>query len=635
MARLAAFLAWSSQAPNRVAVDRAVAVVKRVLGEHGYETYDWFERQSLKNVHDKVGDEITDSDLVVLDGTTHRANLAYEAGFAHALRLPLIVVKQNGSERLPENFGEPNFLVYPPEADDEEGFTSFANRFDALLTELAGSTLGAGQRAARRSRNALGDRLSRLIDGYPTEHAGLHLISGWAATLAGQLDSGGAAQFGVDADYYQHSFASLRGWEGGRIRAIADLTDETEQFWTRRHPEEMTFNVSERIFLVDWTWFFEDEDRLEQQIELWERHKARHAEGYDIYVATKEDLGPGEVHPLGQTAVGHHLLLAEPDVVGGYQVHPARADGRRLVIERDPHRYGSAAEFYDGVLNRSSRFEPGMTAADLRREWLARTGTGRWDPEWSTNGFPRGYFEHYDRHIRCWIPHYAELVQDCATAVFREVLRTYRARMRPVELLELGFWAGRLTREVVPWAVHLNRPFYDLEQEGPIRRYRAIERTEQSARYVRELLRPEQQTGLDLRLARSTPWEEVEGRYDVVFGALVLHFLIGPEPAVDALDAFFTAAGEHVAAGGALVFTDVFGRENGQAAVELWQEWMVRNGLAKDAVDAYLAANEAMTTAVPVTRLREAATRHGFGTLVRVVGDRDLPFRTVVFRSEE
>jgi hypothetical protein len=61
---------------------------------------------------------------------------------------------------------------------------------------------------------------------------------------------------------------------------------------------------------------------------------------------------------------------------------------------------------------------------------------------------------------------------------------------------------------------------------------------------------------------------------------------------------------------------------------------MIRHGLAVDAVDTYLAANAAMTTAAPVTRLRAVAAAHGFGTQTRVVGDRGLPFRTVVFRKE-
>jgi hypothetical protein len=629
-------LAWSSQAPNRKAVDRALTTVKRLLGHHGFDSYDWFERQSLGNIHQKVGAEIIDSDLVVLDGSAQRPNLAYEAGFAHALRLPLMVVKQVGSERLPEDFGEPDYLAYPADVEDDAGFTAFENRFDGWLRQVAESTLSAGQRAARRSRNALNDQISRLIDGYQTEHAGLHLISGWAAALAGELDLGGAAQFGVDADYYQHSFASLRGWEGGRIRAIADLTDETEQFWAQGHPEEMTFNVSERIFLVDWSWFFEEEDRLARQIELWKRHKERHSEDYDIYVATKEELGPGEVHPLGPTAVGHHLLLADPDVIGGYRPNQARPDGRRLVIERNVRRYGNAAEFYDAIKGRASRFDPEMRPADLRREWLARTGIGRWDPQWtSALEFSKSYFDYYDRHIRCWIPQYGELIRDCATAVFREVLSAYRRQMRPVELLEIGFGAGRLTSEIVPWALNLNRPFYDLEQDGPIRRYRAIERTEQITRYAREMFRPEQQTGLDLRLVRGTAWEDVDGRYDVVVGSLVMHFLIGPNPTDEALNRFFAESAEHTTGGGALIFTDVFGTDDGREAVELWRGWMIRHGLGTDAVDDYLAANVAMTTPASVTQLRDVADRHGFSTQVKVVGERGLPFRTVVFRKRQ
>ncbi|HJQ44790.1 MAG TPA: class I SAM-dependent methyltransferase [Amycolatopsis sp.] len=640
MTRLTAFLAWSTQAGSPDAVKKVLAVMKNKLGEQGFEYYDWNENQSVnKDIGAKVSDELLKSDMVILEGSTQRPNLAYEVGFAHALHLPLVVVKQVGSERLPENFGEPDYLSYPDDVGDENGFRNFEARFADWLRKLGLTTLAPGQRSARQGRNALNEQINKFINGYSEEHASLHLLGGWAGALARELDSGGASQLVVDADYYLPSFSSLRGWNGGDIRAIADLTDETEQFWTPDHPEEMTANVSERVFLIDWSWFFENEDKLARQIDLWRRHQARHRDGpYDIYIAAKEELRPGEVHPLGPAAVGHHLLLLDPDLIGGYRPNPGRIDGRQLVIERNTLRFASAAQFYDSIKARAVRFEPTMKTADLRRAWVAKTGVGHWDEDWTSETEFRSpdYFDHYERHIRCWIPRYDQMIRDSAATVFREILRIYADTMRSVDVLEIGYGTGRLTSEIVPWIRNINRPFYDLEHHGPVRLYRGVDRAEQMTAYARDLLQPETQAGLDMRLVRGTAWEDVEGRYDVVFGSLVMHFLIGPEPTAEALDEFFANCAEHTTDDGTLVFSDVFGvngDKRGTSAVDKWREWMSRYALADDEVDGYLAGNADMTSAAPVSLLRKAAEAHGFTTRVKVVGAPTLPFRIVVFQK--
>jgi SAM-dependent methyltransferase len=641
LTRLAAFLAWSTQAGSPEAVKKALTVMKRKLGEHGYGYYDWNENQSVnKDIGAKVSDELLKSDLVIVEASKQRPNLAYEVGFAHALHLPLVVVKQAGSERLPENFGEPDYLTYPSDIADEEGFELFESRFTAWLRKLTTTTLSPGQRSARQGRNALNEQVNKFIDGYPEEHASLHMLGGWAGALARELDSGGASQLVVDAGYYLPSFSSLREWKGGEIHAIADLTDETEQFWTPDHPEEMTANVSERIFLIDWSWFFENESKLARQIELWKRHQARHHDRpYEIYIAAKEELQVGQVHPSGPDAVGHHLLLLEPDLVGGYRANPGGTGGRQLVIDRNTLRYASATQFYEAVKARAVLFEPTMKAADLRRAWLARTGVGRWDEDWTSETEYRSpdYFDLYDRHIRCWIPRYTQLVQDSAATVFREILRIYADKMRPVDVLEIGYGTGRLTNEIVPWIRNINRPFYDLEHHGPVRRYRGVDRAEQMTQYARELMRPEQQTELDMRLVRGTAWEDINGRYDVVFGSLVMHFLIGPEPTPERMDEFFAAAAEHTTEDGTLIFADVFGEGadgHGSPAMVKWREWMIRYGLAEEEVDGYLAGNADMTGAAGVSVLRKAAEVHGYKTRAKVVGAPTLPFRIVVFQKD-
>jgi SAM-dependent methyltransferase len=639
-----AFLAWSSQDQARIdAVRKMLKLVKNQLAQYDFDAYDWYERQSTKNINAKVSDQILDSDLMILEASTQRANLAYEVGFAHALRLPLMVVKQQNSAPLPENFGEPDYLEYPDQADDEDNFRVFNDKFSSWLEQLMDTTLSRGQRSARRGRNMLGNQINRFIEGHSHEHPSLHLLTGWQRALAGEIGSGGVSQLVVDAHYYLPSFASLKDWRTDHsVRAIADLTDRTEQFWTPDHPEEMTANVSERIFLIEWEWFFDRESELSRQIELWRRHKANHQGSqadYDIFVATKEELRPGETHPMGPGAVGHHLLLVDNDVIGGYRPNPGRIDGRQLVIERNELRYSAGVQFYKSIKDRAVQFHPEMKVADLRREWLAKTGVGRWDPDWTTETEFRSpdYFDLYDRHIRCWIPRYGQLIQDCAATVFREILRIYADRARSVDVLEIGYGTGRLTREIMPWIKNINRPFYDLEHHGPVHRYRAFDRADQMVQQARELLRPDQQGGVNMRLLRGTAWDDIDDKYDVVFGSLVMHFLIGPEPSGDALDMFFANSAEHTTDDGALVFADVFGVDadrKGTSAVRNWREWMIRYGLSEEKADGYLAGNADMTEAAPLDLLKEAAQAHGFKTRVKIAGSPDLPFRIVVFRKE-
>lgn len=408
----------------------------------------------------------------------------------------------------------------------------------------------------------MSEKIQRFLTSHPAEHPTPHLMSGWLDALAQEVESGGPKQFVTDADYYTASFSRLRRWGAGKVAAIADLTDSTEPFWMPDHPDELSVSVDERVFLVDWKWFFEEEFTLSEYVSLWKRHKVRHRDRkYEIYIATKETLRADEVHPLGPDAVGHHLLLIEPDIVGGYRMKPGHGGGRQLIVKRDTLQHATASQFYNAIKQRAVHFDPNSKVPDLRRELLAKTGIGRWDLEWTNETEYRSsdYFQLYDRNIRCWIPLYNQMIDDCASHVSREILRIYAKHAKPVDLLEVGYGTGNLTQRLLPWIETTNKPFFDLDHTGPVAKYRAVDRAEQMTRRARESLRPNDYNHFDFRLVRGTAWEGVPPhKYEVIFGSLAMHFLVGPDPTEEILDQFFASCAEYSGDDASLVFADVF-----------------------------------------------------------------------------
>jgi hypothetical protein len=345
------------------------------------------------------------------------------------------------------------------------------------------------------------------------------------------------------------------------------------------------------------------------------------------------------VHPIGPDAVGQHLLLVEPDVVGGYRNKRGRGGGRQLVVQRDALQYATGVQFYNSIKQRAVLFDPNARVTDLRRELLARTGIGRWDPEWTSETEYRSpdYFDLYDRHIRCWIPLYNQMISDCASNVSREVLRIYSSSKRPVDLLEVGYGTGSLTLRLLPWIENINRPFSELDHPGPVHRYRGVDRAERMTRHAREVVEPDRRPHLDIRLQRGVAWESIPPhRYDVVFGSLVMHFLTGPDPTEETIDRFFANCNEYTAEESSLVFADAFGADDeSQSArrVENWRQWMISHGMSPSDVETFLEGNSDMTKAASTRRLKAAAGRHGFRCDIHWVGRKDLPFEIIVLRK--
>jgi SAM-dependent methyltransferase len=607
--------------------------------EQGFMTHGWDPRRGMRGVGDDLLHKMRAWDLFI-EAVGDQSELTFAAGYAVALALPVIVVKQQGAGEIPVSVGVRTVLRYPQDASDQKGFDEFEADLTEAVAALKASTLAPGHRALRSTGNQLNGVIQGLLERYNEEHPRLHLMSGWTRQLSEEMDFGAHAPHrGTDPDYYLPMFSALQGWQGGGVQAIADLTEDIETFWRPEHPEMMSARVTERIFLIDWRLFFNEGSELTQYIERWRQHVESHRDrDYQIYIGVKDDRDSIR-HPFGAHSVGQHLLLIEPDIVGGY-ILDDRGNIRLVIAEdrRERLLYGMADQFYNGIKGRAVRFDPAYGFLELKRKWLEQTRVGQWDDAWTSATEERSshYFDWYDQHIRCWIPFYDQILIDCAASVESEIVRIVRSVPdRQLELLELGYGTGNLTELLAPWIETFNRPFEEPGENPPVRLYDGIDRAGRMRETAVARVRTDPKY-LRLRLHNRTAWDDMsdDDVYDILFGSLVLHFLVGPNPTADALDQFFEACRMHVRQGGGLVFADAFGPDDLSQLDKItrkWHDWMTRNGLTDESAVAFLRGNQDMVRAASVDQFIEAGQRHGFALAKRrkYVG----PFQIVVFRK--
>jgi hypothetical protein len=370
------FLAYSSDSGDGALVEHAIARVKMAFEQAGgWTVMDWREPIGGTSISEQVASYLQQADLLVVDGSRGNPNVAFEAGFARALGLPFFVVKKRTSPPLPADFGDLEFFEYPDDLGDIAGFDVFARKVADALTRQEGTSISSGHRAFRRALRGFLADVQDVIGTYSSDHPMLHLLSGWVGSVGDNAAGGARGELVVDPVYYLPSFSALRGWGEGRSRAVADMTSFRESFWAPDHAAELSHPISERIFLVDWTCFFENEDKLGDYIEVWRCHLqdrdgwrplasrgeeadtadsrpappgGRAGDGdddaYQIYVAAKRPWD-GDTHPFAHRA-SDDLLIVEPDTVGSYVVDD---DGRiRVCFRRDPAAFRDAVTFSSG-----------------------------------------------------------------------------------------------------------------------------------------------------------------------------------------------------------------------------------------------------------------------------------------------
>ena len=88
---------------------------------------------------------------------------------------------------------------------------------------------------------------------------------------------------------------------------------------------------------------------------------------HEILVASKDDVPFAEPHPLGDSAVGLHLLLLGSDTYGGYCSARGQPGRHQFYAVRDEHRFRAAEAFYNAVRKRAIKFDPAYEAENLKQ----------------------------------------------------------------------------------------------------------------------------------------------------------------------------------------------------------------------------------------------------------------------------
>lgn len=632
MEAIRAFLAWTRTVPEREVVSRALEAIRYEMRERGYVVYDWSQEPHNRNIGEEVREQIALSDLLVLEASADRSNLAFEVGAAQELDIPVVILRQEGAGPLPEDFGGPKYLEYPDDVTEKTHFSHFETDFRKLLESLESQGLSPGHRAARRSARNLDMAGQRNRGDYRNDHPILHMMSGRAKAFAAEVTAEGPSAIVCDAHDYPYVLAALQEWDGP-IRAVADLTDQTEQFWWLGGPEQASIQVKERIYLIDWRLFFGRNAELDQLIHVWRDQLRKKATSeYEILVASKDDVPFGQPHPIGDSAVGLHLLLLGSDTYGGYRAARGQPGRHQFYAVRDEHRFRAAEAFYNAVRKRAIKFDPGYEVGDLKAKWLAEMQVGRWDPGWNeyTENRPHNYFARYDQHIRCWIPGYDDLIRRCAAAIALEILRI-RERGQMMWLLEVGYGTAALSAQLLPWIDMLNDPYQKLGKLIPVRLYDAIDRAPDMTEIAKNRLGANSLVQL-YNVAWQTFGEE--SLYDIIFGTLVMHFLVDRDGNGVSADNFFELCAKRLKRGGSLVFADSFAPEGeSEDGMTEWCSWMTRNGLPDKFAKAFLAGNRDMVYSPSVEALTRAASTHGFTITSRQRIDPTRMFQVVVFNK--
>jgi SAM-dependent methyltransferase len=274
---------------------------------------------------------------------------------------------------------------------------------------------------------------------------------------------------------------------------------------------------------------------------------------------------------------------------------------------------------------------------DLKRAWLDKHRIGYWDTSWTqqTERRPTSYFDRYDQHIRCWIPPYNALISRCAAVVAQEILHIRQATGKPVFLLEIGYGTGSLTANIVPWIQQLRGPSKALGDLPPVAQYHAVDRADRMYEIASRQLGSE-----GVYLLKQIAWREVreDMEYDIIFGSLVMHFMMDKGVGADSAADFFGECYKRLRTGGTLVFSDSFGLDPDAESVasdayQQWRDSMVSNGLSEEYTDSFLAGNSDMKNAFSFEELKSAAADHGLVAECEYAVSNLPIFKVVVFRK--
>lgn len=504
------------------------------------------------------------------------------------------------------------FITLPSRAVSTEDFEARVSR---RITDLR-SAPGVPRRL-REAIAAIESQCSDLLRVYGAESVFLQFLAGWLHQLPGELPKVTDTQLQTSTRYYRGCLRDLHQWQTtAKALAIADLSDDIEQWWINGSSEEM--KVRERIFLLN------PNDVIAGDEQQWTKVLAclaTESRRYEVFVARPPTKGTA--HPLGSSHAAWDIIVFPPGpadggAVGGYVKQPTDEIRTRnvLCVSHASEIVRRGTEYFDERRNGALRFDPSWSIAQLREQWVKRYGVGVWDPCWEEiEDRPDQYFDLYDEHIRCWVPRYDQLLRLCSTMVRREILGQTASNAKTLPLLELGYGTGALTDQLTRWLSEYRTVSASLQNTHL--EYVGLDPAPQMQRLAQDRLGSNRER---VRLERASfpefiPAHLISYRANIVLGSLVAHDIWGLEPERN-LEGFFASCATYLNEDGAAIFADVFFSDSStqrQTQVQWWRDQMRRTGLSDTEIEVFFAKNREMRDCAPsIGLLTSIAGRHGF-----------------------
>lgn len=446
--------------------------------------------------------------------------------------------------------------------------------------------------------NDIDDKSHYLID---------DLLIGWLHQVAEEIKYGGTALFEIDSDYYEGCLLRLKSQE---IKAVADLSSKTENFWVN-NPDPNEVKVSVRVFLMDWQDLFDD-NILIKYINTFRQHSEHYPVRFGITPSRTSWNENSKIKEFSNST-DWHLLLGEPNIIGGY----VQEDDRLLLrIMREDYSFAKALKVYTNLENDSIQYVPEWRLPDLRRAINAKHHVGYWQDYWKDEVEYRGplYFPLYDRHILTWIAKYPELIEGATSMIIDNIIRIYRSHSSQITILEIGFGTGSLTEKVLDWCYNFGKDIPSLINRV---HYVGIDRaSEQMMPFL------EQKVNINLRdrefhngtAFKSLPRTVDEHEsFEVIFASLVLHDILGLDH-VNKFEELLKDLNYYLSPGGVAIFADIFltgDEKKDRSRLEYWKYHM-NSHLYSTTVERFLSHNKDMVSPILESVAISLGDKHGF-----------------------
>lgn len=582
----------------------------------------------INSIRDKVEKSLWRADAAIVEITTNSPNVMFEAGLARALSYPCVFLINMGAHSdihlkkyfeflnldpnnpIAADLGDIEYLCYPSDSEDKNEWDRFEEKADKILLVLE-SLLSPEALLVKRSAKEILYQSTSFVAAHSNTHPIIGFLGGRLSMLARGFNVHGPNVFQMEAKHYYGSliayFASQSA-QSLQVRAIADRSSNVEKFW-EKSLDPLKTSVAERLFLVDWKVFF----RQEQFEKLHQLLQAQTIHNYSVRLGVKSEAIL-DLHVFGENAIGQDLLLVEPDLIGGYIKDTS---GDMLRVEKNVHLYREGVERYQSIRQKTLTVRHGMSVAELKRAWLDLSDIGRWNLEWGEpDTRDNSYFDHYDQHIRCWIPNYENLLKHCAVLAQEAISQRMRHKNESIRVCEIGYGTGELSESLMSWMNNLNAPVETLHRAPIIDAFLGID----SARRMQQIVNrrfTNRRTYQIFDVCNAPTWSRTVKEYapfDVICGSLVLHDMVAGN-VMDMMSNFLKKLTPIMANNGLVIFADVFLSDDQKIRSEQlvkWRKYMRQVGLNEKEVDDFFLGNPELVDTLTKAKIEAVIGNEGF-----------------------